>query len=137
LAEASNFVIELNGNFIRAYTVEDTSELRHFRIVDGGQNPETGSISGSEMLVLGLENPVFEARVAPPGYEEVPRSLRLVVRCTPEAYQWVRGLSDFIGLDITATIWQALIRQAEGTGYHTRVPQRYRRKPRTPTPSVI
>jgi hypothetical protein len=64
----------------------------------------------------------------PTGHEEVPRETRLGVRVTPEALAWVQGLADHCSVDCSTLIWQSLLRQAEGSGYHIRIPLRYRRK---------
>jgi hypothetical protein len=71
------------------------------------------------------QNGVF---LPPPNCEDVPRSVRLSVRCTVEAHSWVVGLAEHCSLDVTQIIWQSLLRQAESSGFYTKIPQRYRKK---------
>jgi hypothetical protein len=89
-----------------------------------------------ESVQIDPQNPLSGVFVPPAGCELVPQTARLGVRCTPEAIAWVKGLAAHCSLDVTSIIWQSLLRQAEASGYFTRIPQRYRRKPRRVTSSL-
>jgi hypothetical protein len=55
-----------------------------------------------------------------------PYATHLVIRASPEAHLWVKNLADHCSLRLTDLIWQSLLRMAEATGYHAKVPPRYR-----------
>ena len=56
---------------------------------------------------------------------------RIVVRVTPEFHGWAQGLADHVSLNVTQLVVQGLIRIAEGSGYHHKIPTRY--VPRNPS----
>lgn len=66
---------------------------------------------------------------------------RIVLRVTPGAYEWARGLADHCSLNLTDLVWQALMRQADASGFHDRVPTRFIPKnpsrARTPRPRPV
>ena len=55
---------------------------------------------------------------------------RIVLRCTSEFHGWAQGLADHVSLNVTQLVVQGLIRIAESSGYHHRIPTRY--VPQTP-----
>jgi hypothetical protein len=56
---------------------------------------------------------------------------RLVVRCSSEYHGWVQGLAERLGLNVTQTVAQGLLRLAEASGYHYAMPTRYQPKNRS------
>jgi hypothetical protein len=50
---------------------------------------------------------------------------RIVLRCTSEFHGWAQGLADHVSLNVTQLVVQGLIRIAEGSGYHHKIPTRY------------
>jgi hypothetical protein len=73
--------------------------------------PETGPFAS--------DNGSIEPEAAAP-------EARIVVRCTPGYLKWARGLADHLGgLTLTQTVCQGLIRLAEGSGYHHKIPTRH------------
>jgi hypothetical protein len=65
----------------------------------------------------------------PPGFEEIPRSARLGVRCTPEALRWVHRLAKHCKLGCSQLIWLLLVEHAQRSGFSVKPPQRYQRQP--------
>jgi hypothetical protein len=116
---------QLNGHFLGVYSVDDmpgSADGSDSVAADPAEKaPDSASI-GPETVVL-TPDPVDSA--APIDWIEVPRSVRLSVRCTPEALGWVKALAVHCSLDVTSLIWQSLIRQAENSGYYTQVPRRF------------
>jgi len=55
----------------------------------------------------------------------LPYASHLVIRVCPEAHDWVKKLAQHCSLRRTDLIWQALLRMADHTGFHLKVPQRY------------
>jgi hypothetical protein len=53
------------------------------------------------------------------------RDCRIVLRVTPEFMGWSQGLAEHLSLNITQSVVQGLIRLAEGSGYHHKIPTRY------------
>jgi hypothetical protein len=53
------------------------------------------------------------------------RDCRIVLRVTPEFMGWTQGLAEHLSLNVTQSVIQGLIRLAEGSGYHHKIPTRY------------
>jgi hypothetical protein len=53
------------------------------------------------------------------------RDCRIVLRVTPEFAGWTQGLAEHLSLNVTQSVVQGLIRLAEGSGYHHKIPTRY------------
>jgi hypothetical protein len=53
------------------------------------------------------------------------RDCRIVLRVTPEFMGWSQGLAEHCSLNVTQLVVQGLIRLAEGSGYHHKIPTRY------------
>ena len=47
------------------------------------------------------------------------------MRCSSGYHGWVQGLAERLGLNVTQTITQGLLRLAEASGYHYSMPTRY------------
>jgi hypothetical protein len=117
-----NTALTLNGTFFEAYDVEEDSSHGDFL-------PETApfvSETGSNLLEIDpFVSP--DPGLPVPAPAKVPGA-RLVVRTTPEFMGWVQGLSDHCSINMTQCVVQGLVRMAELSGYHLRVPIRFKGK---------
>jgi hypothetical protein len=105
-------------------------------VSDSSANGHSGPDCVSKRLVIAPEIPPFAPGTAPfvpapPVSDRKPpvSGPRLAVRLAGAAYGWVLGLADHCSLSVTDLVWQALMRQADASGYHHRVPPRIVRKP--------
>ncbi len=134
------FMADFNGQFIGDYDRRVSGSADHPGINPGRRWGDSGPRSTHFEVDLPRNRPQTALNCPdrpPPGCEVVPRTTRLGVRCTPEAAAWVRGLADHCSLDVTSLVWQSLLRQAEASGYYTRVPQRYRARVNKPRPPSV
>ncbi len=77
----------------------------------------------------GFARPFFGGQVDTESQEEseikLPYASHLVIRAGPEAHNWAKKLAEHCSLRLTDLIWQSLLRMADHTGFHLKVPQRY------------
>lgn len=90
------------------------------------------ALDASGCPVLPLQTPVsapvsthFGPEIAYPPAMPPEESTRLALRCTPDFHRWACGLADHMSLNLTQAVVQGLIRIAEGSGYHHKIPTRY------------
>ena len=84
--------------------------------------------------VLGQKGPEIDQNVSEieqTGVGSSPGESRLVVRCSCEYHGWVQGLAERLGLNVTQTVAQGLLRLSEASGYNYAMPTRY--QPRNPS----
>ena len=98
------------------------------RSIGADGNPISGQnspISGAEIVqnVSEIDRNVLEIDRSVPGPSA--GDSRLVVRCSSGYHGWVQGLAERLGLNVTQTITQGLLRLAEASGYHYSMPTRY------------
>lgn len=82
-------------------------------------------VSGVETARNGPEIGQNVSEIGPSPIPAPARDCRIVVRVTPEFMGWSQGLADHLSLNVTQSVIQGLIRLAEGSGYHHKIPTRY------------
>jgi hypothetical protein len=87
-------------------------------------------VSTPKMASNGLEIDQNSSDSGPPPIRVSSRGCRIVLRVTPEFAGWTQGLAEHLSLNVTQSVVQGLIRLAELSGYHYKVPTRY--VPKTP-----
>jgi hypothetical protein len=93
---------------------------------------EESLINGSNSPVLGVETvqngPEIDQNVSKidqTGLVASADESRLVVRCSSEYHGWVQGLAERLGLNVTQTVSQGLLRLSEASGYNYAMPTRF------------
>ena len=87
----------------------------------GGKSPVLGGETGQK----GLEIDQNVSEIEQTGLGSPSAESRLVVRCSSMYHGWVQGLAERLGLNVTQTVSQGLLRLAEGSGYCYTMPIRY------------
>jgi hypothetical protein len=118
----------LSGCFLRTCDLDSRAIGADESLINGPNSPVLGVETGQN----GPEIDQNVSKIDQTGLVASGDESRLVVRCSSGYHGWVQGLAERLGLNVTQTVSQGLLRLAEASGYCYSMPTRGRRLPVMP-----